>query len=287
VNAIRIIGRLDIKGPNLVKGVHLEGLRVLGQPKLFAEKYYEEGIDELICLDTVASLYGRNNLREFITTIASGIHVPLTVGGGIRSVDDVRNLQMAGADKVAINTAAIKNPNLITEIATNFGSSATVASIEAKRIGQYKYHCFTDNGREPTGVDVLEWAQRVENLGAGEILLTSIDREGTGTGFDIELSRMVAEVVSIPVIISGGCGEVDHIEQVLSKGKADAVAIASIIHYDKLSKALDERIDNIEGNWGYIEQLHLGGLAGRNNISPTAIMGIKDYLQDIGVPVRR
>ena len=227
---IRIIPRLDIKGPNLVKGIHLEGLRVLGKPWDFALKYYENGADELIYMDVVASLYGRNNLSDIVKKTAENIFIPLTVGGGIRSLDDIKTLLRSGADKVAINTAAIHNSQLISESAEAFGSQCIVVSIEAKRTGD-KYKAFTDNGREPTGKDVYEWAKEAVDLGAGEILLTSIDKEGTGQGYDLELCARVAESVSVPVISCGGCGKPEHLMDVVEKGKADAISAASVFHY--------------------------------------------------------
>jgi cyclase len=229
--SFRVIPRLDIKGPNLVKGVRLEGLRVLGKPERFARQYYESGADELIYLDVVASLYGRNSLLDIVSRTSREIFIPLTVGGGIRSLEDIRRALRAGADKVAINTAAIRTPTLITEAAEMFGSSTIVVSIEAKARSNGRYEAYTDNGREPTGVDVFQWAVRAEQLGAGEILLTSIDREGTGSGLDLPLIRRVAESVQIPVIASGGAGQLDHIRAAAIEGKADAVAVASLLHY--------------------------------------------------------
>ena len=175
MNNIRIIPRLDVKGPNLVKGVHLEGLRVLGKPEEFASKYYLEGADELIYIDVVASLYGRKNLLEIVERAAQQIFIPLTAGGGIRTFDDIKNLLRAGADKVAINTAGIRNPRFIKEAAQSFGSQCIVVSIEAKSRENGRYEAFTDNGREKTGKDVFEWAKEAVDLGAGEILVTSID----------------------------------------------------------------------------------------------------------------
>jgi len=187
--SIRIIPRLDIKGPNLVKGIHLEGLRVLGRPEEFAKYYYEQGADELMYQDVVASLYGRNSLQEIINRTAKAIFIPLTVGGGIRTIEDIRNVLRAGADKVAINTAAIKNPEFIKQAAINYGSSTIVIAIEAIKHKNGDYFAYTDNGREYTGKEVVEWAKRVEELGAGEIVLTSVDREGTGEGFDLDLLK--------------------------------------------------------------------------------------------------
>ncbi|MEO8679073.1 MAG: imidazole glycerol phosphate synthase cyclase subunit, partial [Vicinamibacterales bacterium] len=184
----RIIPRLDIKGPNLVKGVHLEGLRVLGQPEAFARWYSEGGADELIYLDVVASLYGRNSLLDFVSRTSAEIFIPLTVGGGLRSLDDIRAVLCAGADKVALNTAAVADPALITAAAHRFGSSAIVITIEAIETAPGKYEAFTNNGREATGLDAVLWAERAVSLGAGEVLLTSVDREGTGRGFDLALT---------------------------------------------------------------------------------------------------
>jgi cyclase len=230
---VRLIARLDIKGPNLIKGIHLEGLRVVGDPQAYARRYYEQGADELIYMDTVASLYGRNNLTEIVRHAAHHVFVPMTVGGGVRSVDDVRTLLRAGADKVAVNTAATKRPQLITDIARQFGSQCMVLSIEAKRGVARRWEVFTDNGREHTGMDVLDWARQAVELGAGEILLTSVDQEGTQKGFDIELTRAVADSVPIPVIASGGMGAPQHLVQVVRDGHADAVAVAHCLHYGK------------------------------------------------------
>ncbi|HEM0907920.1 TPA: imidazole glycerol phosphate synthase subunit HisF, partial [Legionella pneumophila] len=194
---VRLIARLDIKGPNLIKGVHLEGLRVVGNPNEYAMAYYAQGADELIYMDTVASLYGRNNLSEIVKTTAENVFIPITVGGGIRSVDDAKQLLRCGADKVAINTAATKNPTLISDIARRFGSQCVVLSIEAKRTVDGRWEVMTDNGREHTGMDVVDWARNGEEFGAGEILLTSIDQEGTRKGFDLELVKQVSSMVSI------------------------------------------------------------------------------------------
>ena len=231
---IRLIPRLDIKGPNLIKGIHLEGLRVVGDPQEHARRYYEQGADELIYMDIVASLYGRNSLRDIVSRTAQDVFIPLTVGGGVRTVDDVRELLRAGADKVAINTAAVKRPELITEVSRAFGSQCMVLSIEAKRIGNSRWEVFTDNGRERTGIDVVAWAKQSVALGAGEILLTSVDQEGTRKGFDIELVRAVADTCSIPVIASGGMGSIDDFANVCQYGNADAVAIADVLHYRRV-----------------------------------------------------
>ncbi len=232
----RIIARLDIKGPNLVKGIHLEGLRVLGKPETFAKYYYENGADELIYQDVVASLYERNSLHEIISKTAKEIFIPLTVGGGIRSIQDINNALRAGADKVSLNTAAIKNPDLIKEASRIFGSSTITITIEAIKQNNGEYFAYTDNGREYTGIEVCEWAKKVEELGAGEIILTSVDKEGTSTGFDIELTKKVTSIVSIPVVAHGGAKNPADIAEVIHKGKADAVSIASMLHYGFLKR---------------------------------------------------
>lgn len=229
----RLIPRLDIKGPNLIKGVRLEGLRVMGDPQEFARRYYEDGADELIYMDTVASLYGRNNLAEIVERTAHDAFVPITVGGGIRSVDDAKKLLRAGADKVAINTAATARPELITELAQKFGSQCIVLSIEAKRTGSGGWECYTNNGRDHTGLDAVEWAVGGARLGAGEILLTSVDQEGTRQGFDMDLVATITHKVSIPVIVSGGMGAVDHLVEVARQSTASAVAMADLLHYGR------------------------------------------------------
>ena len=234
---LRLIARLDVKGPNLIKGVHLEGLRVVGDPQTYAQRYYREGIDEITYMDVVASLYGRNNLSDIVHRTAENVFIPITVGGGIRSEEDARALFLAGADKVAINTAATKRPEMISDLAERYGSQAVVLSIEAMRRGS-RWEAYTDNGREHTGLEVVDWAARGEELGAGEILLTSVDREGTRAGFDIDLIRTVSTSVGIPVIASGGMGRIDHLVEVATAGKADAVAMAHVLHYDVCS--LDE-----------------------------------------------
>ena len=234
---LRLIPRLDIKGPNLIKGIHLEGLRVVGDPQAFARRYYEEGADELIYMDIVASLYGRNSLKDIVSRTARDVFIPLTVGGGVRSVDDVRELLRAGADKVAVNTAAVNRPALVTEVARAFGSQCMVVSIEAKRQAPGRWEVFTDNGRERTGRDVVEWAREATRLGAGEILLTSVDQEGTRKGFDVDLVKAVVAATSVPVIASGGMGTLDHLVDVCVRGHADAVAMADVLHYDRLGLA--------------------------------------------------
>ena len=231
--SVRLIARLDIKGPNLIKGVHLEGLRVLGDPQEYARRYYEQGADELIYVDVVASLYGRSKLTEIVRRAAHDVFVPLTVAGGIRTLEDVTDLLRAGADKVAINTAAIHRPALITEIARRFGSQCMVLSIEAKRRSGGGWEAYTLCGREQSGLDAVEWARRGVELGAGEVLITSIDQEGTRKGYDVALTREISDAVKVPVIASGGFGDVEHLVGVVNDGHADAVALADALHYKR------------------------------------------------------
>ena len=235
MSRIRLIPRLDIKGPNLIKGVHLEGLRKLGAPHEFAIRYYEGGADELLYMDVVASLYGRNSLTEFVKRTIEQVFIPLTVGGGIRSVADVGEMLDSGADKVAINTQAIRTPELISRVAHRFGSQCIVLGVEAIRRPNGGWEAYTDNGREHTGLDVVTWVKQAQEMGAGEILLTSVDMEGTRKGFDIELARAVCDAVTIPVIISGGLGKPEHLVEVVEQGHADAVAIADVLHYKRHS----------------------------------------------------
>ena len=232
---IRVIARLDIKGSNLIKGVHLEGLRVVGNPIEYASKYYLEGIDEILFMDSVASLYGRNHLAEIISLTANDIFVPITVGGGIRSVQDAKDVLKSGADKIALNSAAVARPVLIKEIAEDFGSQATVLSIEAKKNENETWEVYTDNGREKSGLLVSDWVEEAVSLGAGEILVTSVDREGTGRGFDIELMRQISTKVTVPIIASGGMGKISDIHELTAHTEISAIAIANCLHYRKIS----------------------------------------------------
>jgi len=283
MRAIRIIPRLDVKGPNLVKGIRFEGLRVMGPPEYFAKQYYEEGADELIYMDIVASLYQRNNLREIVERTAREVFIPITVGGGIRSVDDIRVLLRAGADKVAINTAAIQNPDLIKEGSKVFGSQCIVVSIEAKKTSSGKYEVFTDNGRQETGVDVFEWAQYAHKLGAGELLVTSVDREGTGDGYDIELISKVADIVPIPVIACGGAGRLEDIEEVVRRTNASAVAAASIFHYNNLTQSLIAKKYE-EGNIEFLKKFTQSSSYTLKHIKqPVSVSELKSYLIDTGM----
>lgn len=280
---IRIIPRLDIKGPNLVKGIHFEGLRVLGKPESFARYYYENGADELVYMDAVASLYGRNSLLQIVERTAREIFIPLTVGGGLRNVDDIRAVLRAGADKVSLNTAAIAQPELIREASRAFGSSTIVVSIEAIRLPNGNYEAYVDYGRQRTNVNVFEWALRAVELGAGELMVTCINREGTGKGFDLELTRRVAEAVPVPVIAGGGAGKVEDVFDVIAQGKADAVALASILHYSYIRHYRASDADyTAEGN---TEFLRRG--ATFSKIKDATLSEIKAHLIQQGIDCRQ
>lgn len=235
---IRIIPKLEVKGENLIKGMHLEGLRVVGKPQEAAVRYYKDGADELIYIDLVASLYQRGNFLNIVERTAQKVFIPLTVGGGIRTIDDVQMALRSGADKVAINTQAIKTPSVISQIANVFGSQCVVVSMEVQKKPDGTYECYTDMGRTPTAKATFPWAKEVARLGAGEILVTSINQDGTGNGFDLELVKSVATAVKIPVIASGGAGKKEHFKDVIQIGMADAVAAGAIFHFKrcKISK---------------------------------------------------
>lgn len=228
---IRIIPLLNIKGPNVVKPVHTEALRVVGNPQELARRYYEEGADELIYLDIVASLYQRNMDFDLLRSVTDRTFIPFTVGGGIRTIHDINNVLRAGADKVAVNTYAIRRPEFIAEAAKEFGSQCVVLFIEAKKQPDGHYECYTDGGRERSGVSAVEWARQGVALGAGEILISSIDRDGTRRGYDLDLIKSVTAFAPVPVIAHGGAGNFESVEEVIKAGKADAVAASSVFHY--------------------------------------------------------
>ncbi len=234
MRSIRLIARLDVKSPNLVKGIQLEGLRKIGDPHLFAKRYYDQGIDEIYYEDIVASLYDRNSIIDIIKKTTQDVFVPITVGGGLRSLEDIGAALRAGADKVSINTAAIKNPDLISQVAEKYGSQCMVLSIQAKNHGTY-WEAYYDNGREHSELDAIDWAVKGQELGAGELLITSIDKEGMAKGFDVDLINQITSKVSIPTIASGGMGKLTDIEDIFSEGKPDAVAMAHVLHYDMLT----------------------------------------------------
>lgn len=280
---LRIIPRLDIKGPNLVKGIHLEGLRVLGDPAIFAQRYYEEGADELLFMDVVASLYERNSLHDIISRTASNVFIPITCGGGIRSIQDIRQILRAGADKVSINTAAVKRPEFIREAALEFGSSTIVAAIEAIRQPSGKYLAFVDNGREYTGIDAIEWADKLQSLGAGEIHITSVDREGTGAGYDVELIQTICSLVNVPVIAHGGAGQLQHILNVAQQTEISGVAPASILHYDLIRRVnTSGDTAKVEGNVQFLSSNRSFG-----KIEPVNLPATKKALEALNIRTRQ
>lgn len=231
---MRLIARLDIKNEHVIKGIHLEGLRKVGDPNALARRYYEQGIDEIVFMDAVASLYNRNNLFHIVEAACCDVFVPIAVGGGMRSVEDVSKALGAGADKVVINTGAVQNIKLIEQVAHKFGSQCLVGSIEAKRQAK-GWNAYIDNGREPTNLDVVAWARTLQEAGCGEILLTSVDQEGTCRGFDIDLVEQVNAAVNRPVIVSGGYGKPEHLRKLLVRVQPSAVAFAAVLHYQRSS----------------------------------------------------
>lgn len=231
----RIIPCLDVKNGRVVKGTNFVSLRDAGDPVELAAFYDREMADELVFLDITASSDGRNTMVDMVRRTASQVFIPFTVGGGIRSVDDIRTMLHAGADKVSLNTAAVKEPNLIAEGARSFGRQCIVLAVDAKRSAAGKWEVFINGGRTPTGIEVLDWIHRGVGLGAGEILLTSMDCDGTKDGYDNELNRAVSELVEVPVIASGGAGTLEHFAEAFTQGKADAVLAASVFHYGEFS----------------------------------------------------
>lgn len=231
----RIIPCLDVKEGRVVKGVNFVGLRDAGDPVAIAKRYEEEGADELVFLDITASHEKRRIMIDVVRRTAEVAFMPLTVGGGIRGVEDIRELLLAGCDKVSVNTACVENPSLITQGAKRFGSQCMVVAIDAKKKGPSRWEVYTHGGRAPTGKEVVQWAKEAEERGAGEILLTSMDKDGTKEGYDVELTKAVSEKVNIPVIASGGAGKPKHLFLALCDGKADAVLCASIFHFSEYS----------------------------------------------------
>ena len=271
---VRLIPRLDIKGPNLIKSIQLEGLRIIGDPNFYAKKYYNQGADELLYMDCVASLYGRNSLKKLITKSTENVFIPITVGGGIRQISDMIEMLEAGCDKVSVNTAAIENPTLIQEASKYFGSQCIVSAIDAKSVFDLseadlevltandgyeevsldkssRWEVYTHGGRNRTGIDAVKWAKLMSKLGAGELLVTSMDQDGHKSGYDIQQLFEISSSVQIPVIASGGAGEYQHLFDALQSGLADAVLAASIFH----------------------SKTH-------------SISGAKQFLSELGIPIR-
>ncbi len=250
---LRIIPKIDVKGKNLVKGVHLEGLRALGDPAKFSEFYFSNFADEIIYHDVVASLYERNSLTELIKRVSRDVFIPFVVGGGIRNLNDVKKILASGADRIFINTSAIRNPDIIDKISDEFGSSTLIISMEVFKVkGDYK--CYIDYGREETDIELFSWIEKVENKGAGEILVTSIDRDGTGKGFDVELSEKITKESDIPYIIGGGFGKKEHLKELLTCSNPSGVFISSALHYNYVLNNLDKNWFNDEGNFEFLKK---------------------------------
>lgn len=232
MRSVRVIPCLDVDAGRVVKGIQFTGLREAGDPVVLAAAYDAQGADEVVFLDITASSDDRDTMVEVVERTAEQVFIPLTVGGGVREANDARRLLRAGADKVGVNTAAVGRPELVREIAAEFGSQCVVVAVDARRVpGEDRFEVYTHGGRRPTGIDALEWVERVERLGAGEILLTSMDRDGTRDGYDLDLTRRVADGCSIPVIASGGVGTLDHLVEGARDGHADALLAASIFHF--------------------------------------------------------
>ncbi|MDA8705524.1 imidazole glycerol phosphate synthase cyclase subunit [Litoricolaceae bacterium] len=281
--AKRVIVGLDVKGGSLVKGVHMEGFRVLGEPSDFASLYYDQGVDEFFLSDAVASLYRRNTISEIVTETARNVFVPITVAGGIRKPSDVELLLKAGADKVAINTAIVHDPKLIDDLVKIFGCSTIVANIQVSRVDG-TYIVFTDNGREYTGLTAEQWAKEVELRGVGEIILTSIDREGTGLGLDLEIAERICASSRIPVVIRGGVGDVQHVVDGLEIHGVSGVCISSFFHYYLInSQAMVQpaSVKKLEGN---TEFLSVGNRVWHGQTA--SVSHAKEILKSHGIQVR-
>jgi len=277
LNPIRIIPFLDIKNGLLIKGINLEGLRVLGKARDFSNYYYKSGADEICYIDNVATLYGTNNLSNFITDTAKDVFIPLSVGGGIRSIDDMKKMFSAGADKICINSSIIENPNLLEKAAKIFGSANITIMIQSIRVDA-KYNVSKANGRDLANINPVKWAKKVENYGAGEIILTSVNNEGLKKGFDIKLTNAVSQSVNIPVIAHGGAGNFKDIYEVISKTKISGVGLASILHYDALNYF--PKFDPKVGNTTFLK--NISKPKNRKNI----IYQLKNYLSLKGIKVR-
>ena len=272
----RIIPRLDIKGDNLVKGIHLEGLRIIGRPWDFAQRYCENGADELLYMDSVASLYGRNSLHDIIRKTSENIFIPLSVGGGLRSLEDIQSVLTAGADKVVINSIALKKPVFISQAAQRYGSSTITVSIQTKKQYDGTYKAFYENGRENSGKDVVEWAKQVVQLGAGEIILTSVDKEGTSQGFDLDIIKTISSSVTVPVVVCGGAGKLEDVKEACTY--AQGVGLASMLHYMHVDSLNKEGLSG--GGFRVIEEKY------STTCERHSIGEIKDYLTKNNFKIR-
>ncbi len=277
----RIISKLDIKGSNLVKGINLEGLRVLGDPNYFAKKYYENLSDEIIFYDCVASLYERKYLLDIIEKTSSGIFIPISVGGGLKTLKDIENVLSAGADKVVINSAAINRPKFLKEASKEFGSANICLSIETAKIKNDEFYCLSNYGRETSNKKLLNWFQDAQELGVGEIILTSISHEGVGNGFDHEALEKIYDKIHLPFVMHGGAGNENHIYDVLKYEKVSGVALSSLLHYSIIQDKKFTFDKSSGGNTNFLREF------GKKNLSKkTNILSIKKFLKKKGIDIR-
>jgi len=277
----RIISRLDIKGPNLVKGINLEGLRVLGDPEYFSKRYYEYLSDEIVYQDCVASLYDRKYLLDIIEKTSSSVFIPISVGGGIKSLKDIEKVLSAGADKVFINSAAIKKPKFLNEASKEFGSANICLSIEAAKNEKNEFFCLSNYGREISNKKLLDWITQAQNLGVGEIMLTSISHEGLGAGFDLEILDKIYDKIFVPFVMHGGAGNAEDIYKVLKFEKVSGVAISSILHYSIIQEKNFKYNFKNEGNTQFLQLSR-----DQSNFKKTNIISIKKYLKKKGINIR-
>lgn len=279
----RIIAKIDVKSDNVVKGVNLEGLRVLGKTWDFAKFYYENHIDELIYQDVVASLYGKNTLYKVIELTAKNIFIPLTVGGGISNLEEISKILKSGADKVSINSAALKKPELIYNASRKFGKSTIVCSLEIKK-NNNEYYCYYDNGRNFSNIKAIDWIKHVTKLGAGELMITFIDTEGTGKGQDINFLKYIKKFVDIPIVSNGGIGSCMQVKEILNKSDISGIAISSMLHYNYLSKIKTKITSNYEeGNLDYLNNFY----DSNNNFENASIKILKNFLIKKKIKIRK
>jgi cyclase len=274
----RIIARLDIKNNFLVKGMNLEGLRILGYPELFSKKYFDEGIDEIIFQDVVASLYKRNQLSHLTSKISENVFVPITVGGGIRSIKDIKEILVSGADRVSINTGAIHNKKFVEEAIKIFGTSTICISIETLKIDD-TYKIYTDSGRTEVNKDTFDWIKEVQDMGVGEIILTSINNEGAGKGFDINLYEKASKITSIPLLAHGGAKTQDDVYEVFSKANVDGAIIASAFHFNYYKELLDKKEIPLTGSTNFLKDKNTHSISFK-------IKKLKEYLKLKDIEVR-
>jgi cyclase len=273
--SIRLISKLDVKGKNLVKGLHFEGLRVLGDPATFSKFYFENGIDEIIYQDVVASLYERSSLDRLIQKVSKDIFIPFIVGGGIRDKYNVHTALASGADRIFLNTAALKKPEIINELSEIYGGSTIIISIEVNKVSN-KYKCFYDYGREDSGIDLISWLKNIRSRGVGEIMIMSIDKDGTGDGFDLELAKIINEETDLPFIFGGGCGKTDHIMELLEISDPSGICLSSCLHYNAIKKnnlTIYRGIDS-DGNFEFLKKNEK-----YKNFIDFDILAVKDFLR--------